>query len=273
MLIELTRRQLRNPDGVKVSSRDLASACNVSRSNVQPAIDALTAGNKITARAGTTKEAATYRVTIFDTIPISRPGVALKQGHHPPAQGWKQNRATLDLFQGQPGPESGPPCTETTALTASDDSIDSSTALPAIFESMLKSKPSDFPPEDVAWLRRWLHGYMKKLGRDERNQPTPDAHPPDDDLLAQLLTIGEPRRLDHLLNTLLNARKTCYSYAWFRAVALHRIHGITWQQQKKATALRLATRAGRPQPPEPEQQTFDTSELLSRAVAGVKKLR
>ena len=88
---------------------------------------------------------------------------------------------------------------------------------------------------------------MCKLGRDEANQPTPHAHPPHDDLVAQFLTLADPRRLLTMLDSLLCDRYTCYSYGWFVTVGLQRIHGIHFQEVRKArAALRRREAPGRP---------------------------
>jgi hypothetical protein len=106
----------------------------------------------------------------------------------------------------------------------------------------------------LAAFTHWLHGYMRKFGRDETNRPIPEPHPPTPDLVAQFLAIAEPRRLGTLLDSLALDRKTCHSYGWFVAVALQRIHGITVNAQK---AIRAQLRdVKKPKPPEPEQTNF-----------------
>jgi hypothetical protein len=85
---------------------------------------------------------------------------------------------------------------------------------------------------------------MAKLGRDAQNRPylyRADPLQPSDDLVAQFLSTSEdPRRLTTMLDDLMLDRKPCYSYGWFVAVALHRIHGVTAAQQHQARA-QLAT--------------------------------
>jgi DNA-binding MarR family transcriptional regulator len=58
VLLELTRRQLRGPRAIRASSRELASACKMGRSNVQTALDNLPRRGLITTRQGTATTAA-----------------------------------------------------------------------------------------------------------------------------------------------------------------------------------------------------------------------
>jgi hypothetical protein len=60
VLIELSRRQLRGKSGAGISSRELAKACRIGRSNVVMAIDSLTNKNHIYMRQGTPTTPASY---------------------------------------------------------------------------------------------------------------------------------------------------------------------------------------------------------------------
>jgi hypothetical protein len=111
---------------------------------------------------------------------------------------------------------------------------------------------------------------MAKLGRDDANRPLSNPHPPSDDLVAQCLSIAEPRRLGTLLDSLMLDKQTCQSYGWFVVVAIQRIHGLSVQAQRKARAqLKLVRSHGRSMDPQWQQQTLDE---ISR-VAEAKKLR
>lgn len=228
MLLELLRRQQRSPNGVRASSRDLASACKVSRSNVQHAVDALASRSLITTREGTATSPATHRVNITETARMGGPATGPPPGvaAAPP----------LALFQGHPGPLTGPPPTENTPLTAAAAALSISSASALLIDRVLSAKAKDFDQAIVSHFRAWLHGYMSKLGRDDRNQPIKDPHPPTDDLVAQFLAIADPRRLGTMLDSLLLDRQTCYSYGWFVTVALQRVHGIHFREQKEIRA-------------------------------------
>jgi hypothetical protein len=143
--------------------------------------------------------------------------------------------------------------------------------LPPILDRVLRSKPTHHDPKDLETFRRWLHGYMCKLGRDASNQPTPNAHPPDNDLVAQFLAVAEPRRLGTMLDALLLEKQPAFSYAWFVTVALQRVHGITWQETKKARSQLRVVKHGQARPAA-ESGEFAAG-LLTQATAGVKKLR
>jgi hypothetical protein len=85
-----------------------------------------------------------------------------------------------------------------------------------------------------------MQGYMARFGRDEDNHPYDlqrAPHPPHDDLVAQFLTVADPRSLGRLMQELFMERKTCYSYAWFVTVAMQRCAGIRWERQKQARAI------------------------------------
>ena len=110
VILELARRQLTSPGGVRASGRDIARACKTGRRNIQYALDSLTTRGLITARQGTATTAATYRVNAFDTVLLG--GVAttpppLNKGYwvaslrrHP----WRLYDATLAMLRRHPPP-------------------------------------------------------------------------------------------------------------------------------------------------------------------------
>lgn len=194
---------------------------------------------------GNTREPATYRVTIFETVRFPQKSEALIQGSPP--------HRRVAAQQGLSGPVSGPqwPCSRATPpenkeLPPTPAAVDVSSTT-EIFDRMLKANPKRVDANTLATMRSWLHGYMVKLGRD------PHAHPPDDHLVAQFLSIAEIGYLQRLLHDLMAERKAPeVNYAWFVTVAMQRIHGMTAQAQKARRAALHVARAGRP--PEPEQQ-------------------
>lgn len=243
VLLELARRaEMADSISVRASSRELASACNASRRNVQYALDSLSKRNLIAARQGTATSSGAYRLNFLETVSMG--GAATTPP--PPAEGWDRNDATPALFQHQPGADTTPPPTENTALTAAAAAVSISSASLQLIDRVLSAKAKDFDPETVGTFRRWLHGYMCKLGRDERNAPfnATTPHPPSDDLVAQFLAIADPRRLGTLLDSLMLDRQTCYSYGWFVTVALQRVHGLHFAEQKKARAALAVVRRG-----------------------------
>jgi len=143
---------------------------------------------------------------------------------------------------------------------------------------VLKSKPSDFDPELLAFTRRYLHSFFTKIGVDDNHRRFLDTsaapHPPDDKLVAQLLAVAEPPRLYACLDNLVREQgHEPYNYPWFIAVALQRIHGITWQQTKQARAtLRDVKRKAHPAPPEQTGLEF-AQDLRRQATAAAKGIR
>jgi hypothetical protein len=156
-------RQLRSPDGVPASSRDLANTCQASRRNVQHAIDSLAERSIITHREGSTTEPARYHTNVAEIVRIG-------------------------------GAVTAPPPTENTALTRSGVRVATSEQLHPILDRVLKCRTSKADAKLLAYLRRWLHSYMAKLGVDDAEQPYANTgkvpHPPDDHLVAQILPLA-----------------------------------------------------------------------------------
>ena len=272
VLLELTRRGAATPNHwVRASSRELATACRVARSNVQPAIDALTARGLLTTRQGTATTAAAHQVNIPNTAKIGGPVTG-----PPPAKRWPYSEATVDLFQGQGGPVTGPPPYENKGHSISAGRVETSEQLHPILDRVLRSRPSKADPDLLAYVRRWLHSYMAKLGVDDTNRPfleTGNApHPPDDGLVAQILAIADSQRIMRELDNMLLERKPINKYGYFVTVLLQRIHGITWQQTKHARAALRVVRAGQAAAAAPEPQQLDLTGEISRIAAG-KTLR
>lgn len=274
VLLELTRRAASNAHHtLRASSRDLATACKLGRPNVQHALDSLSKRGLITIRQGSATQSAAYQVNTLNTSKM-----VATQHSHPPASGWTRNDATLAMFDSQGGYFTEPPPTENKGLPAAAPSVDDLPRLTPILDRVLTSKISHHDKATLETFRAWLHGYMCKLGRDDRNQPTPHAHPPDLEIVAQFLAVAEPGRLGAMLDSLLLDRKTAYSYAWFVTVALQRIHGIAWTETKKARAALRVVKAGQRQAAVDAGAAADpqaTLDLLNQieSIARIKKLR
>ena len=180
------------------------------------------------------------------------------------------------------------------ALTAARARVDVLTALPVELDRVLKSKLSDFDSDLVVFTRRYLHSHFAKIGVDDDGRRFLDTggapHPPPDTLVAQLLAVAPAPRLYACLDNLVRERQhQPRNYGWFIAVALQRIHGITWQQTKAARAQLREVKRRQP-PPQPQQAELpipqqadqritpqEFADLFDQAVAGTvapaRKLR
>jgi len=276
LILELSRRQLASPGGVRVSSRDLAEACKMGRRNVQYALDALAKRNLITARQGTATSAAIYRVNVFDTVRMG--GVVMTPP--PPAQGWLggvEATPPVASLQRQGGVFTTPPPTENTALAGAGAPLDFERTAYALIDRVLSGKPKDHDADDLAAFRNYLHSYYTKFGRDDRGRPVNNPHPPPDDLVAQFMAIAPTGRLETMLSNLgmdaMNAKAHLpstrssfnpYSYGWFITIGLSRVHGISFQATRQA---RAALRDVKRTPPQPEQLEIPDVAAIARSKA------
>lgn len=90
----------------------------------------------------------------------------------------------------------------------------------------LHATPANFTADQLAHARQWIHGYRAKCGpyaRDRGEVP----HPPDDAVLAHIITAAQPWTVEDLVRSLMIDRPTPgEKYEWWVAVALQRVHGI-----------------------------------------------
>jgi len=302
VLLELLRQQLRTGHAIKSSSRELATLCHVGRSNVQPAIDKLTALKYITIRTQKGTAQTTYQVNILETVKISGPVSGPLSKKSGPVSGplFAPDAPVLALNQGHPGPESGPPPDVNKALTSAAGALDVFRLENPDLDRVLHSKISDFDKETIRLFRGSLHYFMRKFGVDEQDRrylnTGADPLPPDDTILARFLAVAHPQQLmDTLENLVLEAKQEdaqtpesgpheggTYNprkYGWFTTTALSRICGVHFSITKKAEQqFRLHKRGQRAAPTAPappaEQSGLDfAGDALRQAVAGVKKLR
>ncbi len=88
---------------------------------------------------------------------------------------------------------------------------------------------------------------MAKQGRNaagDRWADTGQKPPqPTDAQAAQLLSVADERTITRMLEDLLREHHEPYSYAWFWGVALQRVHGISVEKRKKATAALVEVEA------------------------------
>lgn len=254
---------------VKVSTRALCKAANLSESALPAALRALEGRQLITIRHGGPGSPNAYLVNFLNTVR----GASFAEA--PPAS---FGEAPLPLFERRPASFPEAPPSGNKELTSTDARVDLSTALPTILDRVLKSRPTDFDEKLLAYTRRYLHSYMGKLGRDEHGDayvPGRPPVPPDDRIVAQLLAVADPPALFAVLDNLVAERKAApYSYGWFVTVTLQRIHGISWSQTKKARAqLAVVRRGGRPvQPADVHDFTQQTLAEIG-AIAKAKAIR
>jgi hypothetical protein len=263
--------------GVRASSREIAANAKVARSSTVQALDALANRLLIATRQGSATQAAGYYLTCLETVQIAPQTVRARGpvAGPPPDLTGPNAGPPLDLFPDHPGPFAGPPphAEPTTSAKSRRVDIDGSLTLAGIFDRLASSKVSHFHPDIFAAARRFLHGYLAKLGtREILANGVP--HPPDDKVVTQFLTLGQGMgewpRLEAMLYELMSERKEAYSYGWFLTVALQRIHGIQPEAVKEHRAkLRGIKLHGRAHA-DPELQKLDEglmrASLLKRIV-------
>lgn len=167
----------------------------------------------------------------------------------------------------QGGSLTDPPPAENKELPRSTAAVDIDISI-TILDRVLKARPTKADPAALTEARNWIWGYQRKHGRE------PNAHPPDDLIVAQFLAVDEWPRLQAMLYELMAERKEPgYSYAWFISVALQRIHGIAPAaiKQRRAT-LKLVPRPPAAPPPAPQQETLSLEEQISN-LARAKAMR
>jgi hypothetical protein len=241
----------------RISSRKLAEAAKLARPNVQKAIDSLADRNIIATREGTATSPAGYALTFLRTTQIGgsftmpppqeiHSGVASKK-----SQGGIGTEPQEALFQSQGGSFTMPPPhpgQQQGDAGARVDSIDSD----SIIDRLLKASPKAFTQGELTEARRWVHGYQLKYGREQ------NAHPPDDKILAQLLTAAPLPRLIALIHELMGDRKEPGGqYSWYVTVALQRIHGVKPETLKARRAALRIVRTAAPPAITGEQQIMD----------------
>jgi hypothetical protein len=261
----------------EASSRAIAEAAGLARSNVQASVDSLTRRGLVTCDQGGSRRPSSFRLLFLETAafasgPIAGPPLASQQGHLALQQGH-----LLASEQGHGGPTVGPPPDEESAVYGDRSkerarafrSIDSDSSFATVIDRVCKASPKDFDAELLTKARGWFLGYMQRFG------PLKDPHAPDDSIVAQFLSIAPWPRLEQMLNDLMRERCECgRTYAWFIAVAWQRVLGMGPPRQREAWALLKAKRS-RPAPA--EQRTFggvagvDVAELAKLKTMGRKR--
>jgi hypothetical protein len=233
----------------------------MAKSNVQLAIKSLREKHMIAARAGTATEAAGYGLTFLRIRKMGVPGPGT-----PPAEDFHRNEYLeqvrvpksgtppyLKQVQGVLIPGTPPGDQERDEgyprARVDFDSIDLST-----IDRLFKADPKAHHPGELGEVKRLVHGYSAKFRKDERTGGPAHTHPPDDKIIAQLLTIAPAERIVRLIYELMAERKEPgYSDSWYVTVAAKRILGIKPEELKQArAALRIVKRSA---PPDPQPQT------------------
>ena len=243
---------------ISPSTRELSAKTGLVPSSLNRAISQLCdpKANFVTARRGSATRPTRYQINFLSTVR----GASFREA--PP----KEAPPKTELLFEQQGASFGEaPHTENTGNSTSAARLDSEPRLTPILDRVLKSRPANFDKAEIRKAREWLHGYMVKVGND------PDAHPPDDFITAQFLSLADWPRLEALLRELFAERhRPEISYGWFITIGLQRIHNIHWTQTKAARdALRVVRRGKQP---EPEQETF-AQDLIAEATQKVKGIR
>ena len=202
---------------VQTSSRDIARACKLSRSNVMPAIDSLTTRGLIATRQGTATRAAAYMLRFLEVTTLGGPVTGPPRANPGPTAG-----PPLDLNQGHPGPVTGPPPTENAGLLPTPSRLDINPDSIVLLDRVLTARSSQKPRDLLQQFAATLRTYAPRLGRVYDRDP-------DADTCAQLLEACGDRHetLSWLVIQLKNAHtQPGESPMWWVTVALQRVHGI-----------------------------------------------
>jgi len=172
VLIHLTGAAIaRGATDVRASSREIAEATGCSRSNVQPAIDALNARGLIVTRQGHATKAAAYLLRFLEVKSITSTGG--------PAGGPPQHQAVpfgdqqVVPFGDQGGPATTPPPTDSTELAAPPSRLDIEPDRLKELDRVLSSKPADHERDKLQLFAQTIEVYAERLGR--RYERRPDA--------------------------------------------------------------------------------------------------
>jgi hypothetical protein len=250
--------------GAKGSSRHIAKATRLSRSNVQRALDSLNRRFLITTREGTATRSSYHGLNFTQTTAF-RGGLTAGP---PPAQ---------MALPG--GPTAGPPVRAT--IPPDFAGVASQQGHPfepvplldkdfdyELIDRVLTAKKADFPDQDIAAVRQAVHGYSVKLRGDHA------THPPDDRIAAQILTAanGNVDQVRNLIQDLwIDRTVPGDKYGWYLAVVLQRWHGIRFHQVKtRSSYLKLVKAARRQSPPEPTQENLEFAGDLVATLAKSK---
>jgi hypothetical protein len=231
----------------RASSRQIAEATRVARSNVKRAIDSLTRRSLIATREGNATTTSAYRLNFTQAVTI-RGGLTAG----PPLQ---LNLSGVGSQQAHPSEPVFP--------------LDIDKDFDSIIDRTLTARPQHFQRSHLDAVKSYAFKWLT-LQRGKAN-----AAPPDDTTCAQILTAAGslPNAIDWILQHLTDRQaETCM---YLVSALLQQLHGIAPPTVKRRRAeLRAVTRRGEPAEaaPEPTQQEFP-EEMLHQAIAGVKNFR
>ena len=212
-----------------------------------------------------------YQVNFFDTICVSFSDTQNQLRRI-------ENRDTASLFEGHSVSNSDTPPIENTVLARAAAASDFDLNALRLIDQVFSTKPQNFDKNTLLTFRRWLHSYMAKCGRNaagDRYQPGNPPPAPTDKQVAQVLAVADERTLTRALEHLLTENHEPYTYFWFVATLLHRIHGISIDQRKKGTQILVDVKRQAKQKRVDAGESADkqfTEQLILDAVSGVKRL-
>jgi len=219
---------------VKIALRELCKLANIAASVFPDALKALEERNLITVRHGGNRRQNAYQVNFFKLICASNFDA---QG---PLRASKSD-AQLHLNSMHSASKFDAPPIEKEALARAAAASDFDSSILILIDHVCSAKAKNFDAETLTRFRRWLHSYMAKCGRKVTGERwadlTESPPPPSNDQVAQFLSVSDERTLTRMLDDLLRENHDVYGYQWFWAVALQRIHGVSVEKRKKATAI------------------------------------
>ena len=170
------------PDhSIRITTRELSQKTGLVPSSLNRAIKQLCDKKPgwVTLRPGSTIQASAYLCNFLATVRSASFGEALSK-KAPPQTVLSFEQESASLREALP--------TVNKALASAEAALDGFRLENPILDRVLRSKVQDHDPETIAYFRRFLHGYMRKLDRDDQNRRHADTgaepHPPDNEIVA-----------------------------------------------------------------------------------------
>jgi len=139
----------------------------------------------------------------------------------------------------------GPPPTQNQQLTEEQQpqqhALDIKTDSTLNIDRVIKAKPPKKHTPEFKACRGWMRKLVDTLGEK------PDIHGPDDKIVQSTLAVAEYHRLENVFRDIWNTQTPVgYSWGWFPAVMMERIHGVKPEDLKTRRAeLRLIRNRGK----------------------------
>ena len=252
VLFEVTGQAVINPNlCTGASNRKLAERCKIGVSSVKRAIQALTTRGILLRRAGGSKTASRIKPAFMETAQMggstmdpppalfkSDPGFNLD----PPQA---NSGFTMNPVRPVPGSTVDPPPTQNQQLTEEQQpqqhALDIKTDSTLNIDRVIKAKPPKKHTPEFKACRGWMRKLVDTLGEK------PDIHGPDDKIVQSTLAVAEYHRLENVFRDIWNTNtKVGYSWGWFPAVMMERIHGVKPENlEARRAELRLIRNRGK----------------------------